>query len=171
MTMDLRIIAIRIAADHTADINKLSDNLLKRLAGFVDEVENLTDEIMGNAGNKSIWEDRKHGAAQRVKSAIEQLLHLTGEFQSLSGYLEKRYNNKNIKTVISKLVDSLNDMSKSGKKGLLQSYDDYVDKVRGSYDLIKSRVRTCRAAIDQLAKLDKKTDEKDPLDGFSFDKV
>lgn len=174
MDLGLKLIALRVAGEHRADINKLSDQLLRRLAGFVDEVENLTREIVNTAGNKSIWKDREKGGAEQVKSSIEQLLHLTGEFESLAGYLEKRYNNKTIKGVINNLVSSLKDMAKSGKKGLFQNYDDYVEKVRESSDLINSRVRACRQAIDQMAKTSAPKETKtqdDPLKDFDFNKL
>jgi len=139
------------------ELTELSDNLLQRLSGFIEEVGRLTYEINSTAGNGAIWSDRKNGGKAIVDSSIDQLLHLADEFDSLVGYLGKRYNDKGIVNVVSALVTTLKSLKQSSSRGmlgglgkLLQSNDKYVDMLREKSTEIDTRLRACRKAIERL---------------------
>lgn len=158
----LRVV-YHVAADHVSK-QDLSDNLLKRLSGFIDEVERLSDDIVQNAGTGSIWADRKDGKSEIVKSSVEQLRHLAGEFESLSKFIDKRYHDKAIASSISALVSSLASLSKSsgGVKKLFSGSDDFIEVLREKHEEVQNRIRACRKSIERLQKAD------DPLADFDF---
>lgn len=165
MSSRLPAIAYRVAFLHKGAKEELSENLLTRLSGFIDEVEVLCEEIMKNAGTGSIWADRKSGASAAVKSSVDQLKHLSGEFQSLSKYIEKRYKDKNITKTVSDLVASLADLSKSSTSGILGMFgksEDFIENLRQKNEEVQTRVRACRKAVQNLQ------NKENPLENFDF---
>jgi hypothetical protein len=152
MKQDLRQIAIRIAASSLND--ELSENLLNRLSGFVDEVERLSQDIVDNSGSGSVWADRKDSGSAIVKSSVEQLEHLVGEFESLSKYIEKQYSDKTVAKTIANLVESLTVLTKSTgggfKKLLSGGKDKFIQTLQDNFETVQSRIRACRAAVKLL---------------------
>ncbi len=148
----IHLIAYRVVES----IDQLSDNLLERLNGFVDEIENVSDDILKNAASKNIWKDLIDGKGKEhiLKSSVESLQHLSGELESLSKYLENRYHDKIMTGVIKNLVTSLGTLSKStssgGVKKLFGGHESYVETLKEKYEEVMSRVRACRAAIKRL---------------------
>lgn len=134
------------------NLDELSDNLLNRLDGFIEEVQRLMYEIIENSGVGSIWKDRKDGGSKIVKSSMDQLIHLIGEFESLSKFIEKQYNDKSVSNTITSLVGSLNSMIKSGSglRKLFSGGENYIESLRQKRDEVETRIRACKVAVKRL---------------------
>lgn len=145
-------ILIDINMEHKID-NQLSDKILDRLSGFLEEVQRLSFEINSTAGNASIWKDRRGGGKIIVDSCIDQLIHLSNEVESLSEYLNSRYENLSLNRCILNLVETLRSLrGASGSKLLrfFKSNDDYVELLRSQHQEIHSRINACRRTLSRL---------------------
>lgn len=137
------------------EIKQLSMNLINRLMGFLDEIDNVRGELMNAYGIGTIWKDRKGSEDKHlVKSQVDQILHLSSELKSLGGYLNKQYNDKNLNTTVNQLVDTLGELSKatkgSGLGRLFSKPDDVVEAVRAKNDEVQARVRAVKRYVEQL---------------------
>lgn len=157
-------IIYRVASSHVSKDGELSENLLDRLSGFLEEVGRLSDEILSNSGSGSIWKDRKDGRSEVVKSAVDSLKHLSSEFDSLSKFISRTYHDKTVATTITNLVNSLNGLFKStsGMKKLFGGPDDYIEALRERHEEVATRLRACRSALDRLRT------KSESLDDFDF---
>lgn len=130
--------------------SKLSDNLLNRLEGFLEEIQSLLKEIVGNG---KIWASGAETSYEIVNSCIDQLIHLSGELSSLSRFIERRYHDRVVTNNVSALAKSLSGLKKQSTSKLgrfFKSNENYIESLRESYDEINTRLRTCQNSIKRM---------------------
>lgn len=138
------------------EIKQLSNNLLKRLLGFIEEIDTVCGEVKNAYGIGTVWADRKSAEQDGVvKSQIEQLLHLINELDSLGQYINRQYQDKNLKTCINALIVSLTQLSMAaGPKGklskLFNKMGDVVEKVRAQDEEVQTRIRAVKKYVKML---------------------
>src|SRR5262245_5692204 len=102
------------------EIRQLSMNVINRLMGFLEEIDNVRGELMNAYGVGTIWKDRKDSTDKSlVKSQVDQLLHLGEEIKSITSFLNKQFNDKNLTQSLNKLVNTLDELSRATKGGML----------------------------------------------------